>query len=104
VERGGRADPFVVEAEPDAIDELERRAPDTAHLTADVPAVRVEATVLEAFDVGAVAGRDLAAILQALVGGRLGRRRAGGRGEEQGGGQHRRRDPPYEHCPSAGAP
>ena len=38
-----RAEPFAVDAEPDAVDELQRLRPDAAHLAGDVPAVGVEA-------------------------------------------------------------
>jgi hypothetical protein len=56
------ADPPVVDAEPDAVDQLQRRRPDAAHLAGDVPAVRVEAPVLEAEDASAVACGDVAAV------------------------------------------
>ena len=80
--RGG-PDPLVVDAEPDAVDELQRGRPDAAHLAGAVPAVGVEPAVLEALDVGALAGRDLAAILQTSIGRQLGRRRLGSAGTDK---------------------
>ena len=65
----GRVEPLAVDGEPDAVDELQRLRPDAAHLTADVPALRVEAAVLEAHHVRAVAGGDVAAGFQLILGG-----------------------------------
>ena len=58
------ADPRAVDPEPDAVHELERRRPHAAHLARGVPAVGIEAAVLEALGIGPLAGRHLAAILQ----------------------------------------
>jgi len=63
----GRPDPLVADAEPDAVEHLHRRGPDAAHLTVDVPAVRVEPAVREPEHVRARPRRDLAAILQAIA-------------------------------------
>ena len=65
-ELGRRTDPLAVDAEPHAVDELERLRPDTAHLAGDVPAVGVEAAVLEADRAGALAGHVVTAVLEAV--------------------------------------
>ena len=84
--RGG-ADPLVADAEPDAVDELQRLRPHAAHLAADVPALRVERAVLEAHDVCAVARGDVAALLEAVGGRELRCRLRGGRGQQRERGQ-----------------
>ena len=68
----GWANPLVVDAEPHAVDELERLGPQPAHLAGDVPAVGVEAAVLEADHAGALAGHVVTAVLQPLGDGELG--------------------------------
>ena len=78
-----RADPVAVDPEPDAVGELERRRPDSAHLAGDVKTVGIEAAVLETLHVGALAGRHLAAVLQAAGDRQLGRRGARSRREDQ---------------------
>jgi hypothetical protein len=78
-ELGRRSDPLVADAEPDSVDELQRRAPHAAHLAGGVPAVGVEAAVLEADGIGALPGRHLAAVLQPAGHGQL-----GGRGLRRG--------------------
>jgi hypothetical protein len=83
------ADPLVVDAEPDAVDQLQRRRPHAAHLAGDVPAVGVEPSVLEALDVGALTSRDLAAILQPIVGRQLRRGRLGGADTDKGDSERR---------------
>src|SRR3954451_8471334 len=88
--RGGPG-PAAVDAEPDPVRELERRRPDAAHLARDVPAVGVEATVLEADRVGARARRNLAPVLEERRGrGRARRLRGGGRNRGQSHGQDQR--------------
>ena len=59
-----RADPRPVQPEPDPVEQFHRRRPDPAHLAGDVPAVGVEAAVLEAQRVRPRAGRDLPAVGQ----------------------------------------
>ena len=59
-----RPDPLAVDPEPHAVDELERRRPDAAHLARDMPAVGVEPAVLEADRVGPRPGGHLAAVLE----------------------------------------
>ncbi len=87
VEAGGRSDPLAVDAEPDAVDELQRRRPDAAHLARDVPAVGVEPAVLEADGIGALAGDEGTAVLQPVGDGELGRS-GGCRRRQQGGQPH----------------
>ena len=62
---------WSLDAEPDAVGELQRRRPDAAHLAGDVPAVRVPAAVLEPGRVGALARDEVAAVLQAVGDGSL---------------------------------
>jgi hypothetical protein len=57
---------LVVDAEPDAVHQLERLAPDAAHLAGDVPAVCIPAAVLETDRAGALPGHAIAAVLEAV--------------------------------------
>ena len=95
-ELGGRPDPFAVDAEPHAVDELQRLRPDPAHLAGDVPAVGVEATVLEADQARALAGHVVAAVLQALGDGEL---RRGNRNRRRG--EHEPEDDQCDEFPAA---
>ncbi len=70
-EPGRGSDPPTVDAEPDPVEELQRGRPHPAHLAVYVPAVGVEAPILEPRRVGPLSRRDLAAILQAAAGGAL---------------------------------
>ena len=84
-----RPDPLVVDPEPDAVGELERRRPDAAHLAGDVPAVGVAAAVLERDRVRPRARGDGAAVFETI------RRRDLRRGV--GGHRHEGQcDPPRE--------
>ena len=94
-----RPDPLVLDAEPDAVGELERRRPDPAHLAGDVPAVGVEAAVLEADRVRPRARGHLAPVLQPLTHAQLRRRSRGRRHQQHGGAQRRRRLPPHVFLP-----
>src|SRR5919109_1314349 len=76
--------PLVADPEPDAVDELERLAPDAAHLAGDVPAVRIEAAVLEADRASALAGHPVPAGAGAWGGGEPRR----GRGDVRSGERH----------------
>ena len=89
-EPGRGADPLVVHAEPDAVDELQRRRPHAAHLAGDVPAVGVEAPVLEADGVRPLRRDEVAPVLEAVGDRELRRRhrgRRGGREEHEDGDQ-----------------
>jgi hypothetical protein len=68
-EAGGGAERPAVDREPDAVQQLERRRPEAAHLAADVKAHGRPLTVLGSHRVGAGADRGVAAIVEA-VGGR----------------------------------
>ena len=57
-----RADPLAVDAEPDAVEQLDRRGPDAAHLAARVKTHGRVAAVFAAEIVGAVAGGGVAPI------------------------------------------
>ena len=62
-----RADPLLVDAEVDGVEQLQRGRDDAAHLARDVPAVGVEAPVLEPEHLGSRARGDLAPVLQPLA-------------------------------------
>ena len=57
-----RPDPLAVDAEPDTVEQLDRRGPDAAHLAAGVKAHGRVAAVFAAEIVGAVASGDVAPI------------------------------------------
>jgi len=57
-----RPDPLAVDAEPDAVEQLDRRGPDATHLAAGVKAHGRVAAVFAAEIVGAVASGDVAPI------------------------------------------
>ena len=96
VEGRRRADRLDADAEPDAVGELQRRRPDAAHLARDVPAVGVEAAVLEARGIRARPGGDLAPVVEACGDGEL---RGGGvrDGRQEREGRDGGEDDPVAH-------
>jgi hypothetical protein len=90
-------DPLVADAEPDAVRELVRRRPHAAHLAGDVPAVSVEAAVLEADRIRPRAGGDLAPVLQAVARGHLRRLRRRRQHRDRHGQDERAHDRPQAY-------
>jgi hypothetical protein len=84
--RGG-PHPLLVDAEVDRVEELERGSDDAAHLARDVPALCVEAPILETQHLGPRAGRHLATVLEPLAHGQLPRGRL-----RRSRGERRKRD------------
>ena len=89
-EPGGLTGPLVADPEPDPVDELQRRRPDASHLAGDVPAVGVEAAVLESLHVRALSRGHLPAVLQAVA-----RRQLGGGGLRAAAAEHQPNDPQH---------
>ena len=77
-----RPDPLPVDAEPDAVEQLQRRRPHAAHLTADVPSGRRETPRLAADHVAARAGLHVPSVVEPIGGGERGGR-LGGTGERR---------------------